>query len=188
MQAKCFLADNFLAPEIVYHKAKGHYLAGFRGNEGVWRTNYQYKGGKKVGVENNTFDTISAAVGALNSQRIYLGRANDGASRINYNTLYLVGSRDDVLKMLLDASVLPEIILYPKVYVGVFHWPHTFGPDRIAIRIHVNESRPMAEINGFRDFEVTRDVGCGGGPAWTTVHPAAFHAPLKHFLDKNKIQ
>ena len=43
-------------------------------------------------------------------------------------------------------------------------------------------------VAGFRDFEVTSDIGCGAGPAWTTVHPAAFHGPLKHFLDKNKIQ
>ncbi len=81
-----------------------------------------------------------------------------------------------------------EVIVYPTGYIGVFHWQHSFGPDRIAVRIHVSDRRPMAEVDGFRDFEVTSEVGCGGGPGWTTIHPAAFHGPLKHFLDKNKIR
>jgi len=190
MQAKCFLGDNYWNPDKVYHEAKGDYVAGFRGNKAVWKTEYYWHGGGTKVKINRTYDTISAALhaGGVKLQKIYLGGTHDGTTKFGHNTLYLVGSRDDVLKMLFDANVAPEVVVVPKVYIGVFHWQHTFGPDRIGVRIHASSHRPKAVVNGFRDFEVTSDVGCGGGPAWTTVHPAAFHGPLKNFLDKNKIQ
>lgn len=192
MQAKCFLDGEYLTPEGVYNFAKGKTIQGysFFNDKPVWKTDYYWPGDGTKYVRNRTYDTISDALHArgFNFKNICLGDAHDGTSRFGSNTLYLVGSRDDVLKMLFDASVEPEIVLHPRVFMGVFHWPHTFGPDRIAVRLQASRHRPKAEVGGFRDFEVTSDVGCISGPGWTTVHAAAFYGPLKTFLDVNKIR
>lgn len=184
---KCFLAGLHLTPEGVLAFCAGkQYLAGVS-KAGTFGTVYDVADGKKtkrdIGVRDNLVSLLAGDFYHQSREKLMIGYRYSALE-----ALYVVGSRNSILKVFEEADLKPEIVIEkPPVYIGVCVWQSLLS-DRICVRIKAGD-KPSPDKDTkkphFWDTNVTAEVGAVQDGV--SVHPRTFVLPIKNVLDSNKI-